>query len=263
MPNGADKNFVRLCCAIDGFRIRYKAWPTAVRLRAGIIADLRDHVLGVEAFAKVEAKVRLIPDEALMIAEDVTGRAYDYEKNGPPSQEPDIRAQDWLGVEALESVRYDHATEAAVHLMTQPNYLGDPNVIARVLGELWNSVFKRWNAGVTNPATAGKEDTEECERAARIFLGMDANFTAIPAWNRPGIIDCHVAKVMHIRKKDPVDRITRMLLSFLTELWDVVATLQKKGVSGDQFQQQGADVVFQKYRLMLIGYVEPTPTNAT
>ena len=30
MPNGADKNFVRLCAALNGFRLRYGKWPTRV-----------------------------------------------------------------------------------------------------------------------------------------------------------------------------------------------------------------------------------------
>ena len=32
MPNGDDKNWVRNCSAIDGFRARYNHWPSSVRL---------------------------------------------------------------------------------------------------------------------------------------------------------------------------------------------------------------------------------------
>jgi len=74
MPNGGDKNFVRLCAAIDGFRARYKAWPTAVRLFPTALIDLRDDVLGADAFEKLQSKIQLVPDEAGMIAEDGTGR---------------------------------------------------------------------------------------------------------------------------------------------------------------------------------------------
>jgi hypothetical protein len=195
MPNGADKNFIRLCAAIDGFRICYKAWPKAIRLPEGAIADLRDHVLGPQAFAKVEAKVRLIPDNAFMVAEDGTGRTYEYGEMAFPDQEPDVCTRDWLGVEPLEGVNIDHAMEAALHLAAQPNYLGDPAVIDGVLTGLWKTVFQRWNVNVADAAAAVKADSEACEAAARIFLGLDAKFTAMPAWNRPGIIDCHVAKV--------------------------------------------------------------------
>ena len=113
MPNGADKNFVRLCGTIDGFRVLYHAWPTAVRLREGVIKNLR-HILGPEAFAKVKAKLRLVPDEAFMVAVDEAGHAYDYEQLGFPEQQPDIHARDWLGVDALDEFRYDHAMEAAL-----------------------------------------------------------------------------------------------------------------------------------------------------
>ena len=71
----------------------------------------------------------------------------------------------------------------------QPNYLGDLAVIDRVLTELWKTVFNRWKAGVADADAGVKADSEACEGGARIFLGMDANFTAMPAWNRPGSID--------------------------------------------------------------------------
>ena len=156
MPNGADKNFIRLCFAIEGFRIRYNAWPTAIRLREGVITNLR-HILGPEAFARVKAKLRLVPDEAFMVAVDEAGHAYDYEKQGIPEQEPDIHARDWLGVEALDEFRYDHDFAAALHVAAQPNYLGNPSVVETgYLVELWNNAFLRWEREDFGPEYLGK-----------------------------------------------------------------------------------------------------------
>jgi hypothetical protein len=262
MPNGGDKNYIRLCAAIEGFRVNYNAWPTAVRVRADMIADLRDHVLGPEAFAKVEAKLRIIPEDgAFMIAEDGTGRTYDYGEKGFPDQEPDIRAGNWLGVGPLEWVGIDKSMEAALTVTASPNYLGNPTVIDSVLIELWKTVFNRSSAGAMDADEAVKADSETCKNAARIFLGLDPNYTAMPAWNRPGVIDNHVAEVLNIAERDPVTRIAFLLMSYLSELWGVVAAMKKSGVGGDQFQQQEGGAVLQKYRNMLMGLIEPTPNR--
>jgi len=96
MPNGDDKNWIRLCAALDGFFARYGKWPTRVRVFPGALEDLRTHVLGPEAFAVVSRKVRLVPDEASMLAEDDEGHAYDYGKEGFPRQRPDPSAREWF-----------------------------------------------------------------------------------------------------------------------------------------------------------------------
>ena len=101
MPNGGDRNFIRLCAAINGFRLRYGVWPTAVRLYPNSIENLRDHVLGPEAFKKVEDKISFIPDKAPFVAEDDKGHSYSYGIEGFPKGTPDIEAGDWLGVRPL------------------------------------------------------------------------------------------------------------------------------------------------------------------
>ena len=99
MPNGADKNWVRLCAALDGFYMRYGRWPTRVRVFPAAHADLREQLLSPEALAILESKLQLVADEASMLAEDDEGRAYDYGKEGFPPQRPHPRAAEWLGVQ--------------------------------------------------------------------------------------------------------------------------------------------------------------------
>src|SRR5688572_24138566 len=99
MPNGHDKNWIRLCAALEGFRMRHGRWPTRVRLWPGALADIRDHLLTPEDFAKVAAKLQLIPEDAPMIAEDDTGAMYNYGEEGFPNQRPTPRAIEWLGVD--------------------------------------------------------------------------------------------------------------------------------------------------------------------
>ena len=92
MPNGHDKNWVRLCAIIDGFRMRHGRWPTRVRMPEGCIADLRDRVFTRRDFEKITAKVTLIPDEHSMAAEDDRGASFAYGEKRPG-------ARAWLGVD--------------------------------------------------------------------------------------------------------------------------------------------------------------------
>ena len=98
MPNGHDKNWVRLCGAIDGFRVRYGRWPTRVRILPASLADIRDYLFTPEDYARIVAKVTLVADEAPIVAEDDLGGSYNYGQEGFPSERPTPRAADWLGV---------------------------------------------------------------------------------------------------------------------------------------------------------------------
>lgn len=98
MPNGHDKNWVRLCAAIDGFRVRYGRWPTRVRAYPASLADLRDHLFTPEDYAQIIARVALVEDQAGMVAEDDMGGSYDYGEEGFPDERPSPCAAEWLGV---------------------------------------------------------------------------------------------------------------------------------------------------------------------
>jgi len=99
MTNGHDKNWIRLCGAIDGFRVRYGRWPQRVRLFPVAIRDLREHIFSPEDFAKITTRIELVPDEdAPLIAEDDTGASYNYGKEGFPKENPTPRAAEWLNV---------------------------------------------------------------------------------------------------------------------------------------------------------------------
>ena len=102
MPNGSNKNFVRMCLTINGFHARYGTWPTTVRVPPFVVPELRDHILGPEAFARVELKIRVIPQEGTFVAEDEGGGRFDYDADHDsiPAY-PKIDAREWLGVDSL------------------------------------------------------------------------------------------------------------------------------------------------------------------
>ncbi len=98
MPNGHDRNWVRFCAAVDGFRNRFGRWPSGVSLASRYVADLRG-ILGDESFRVIEEKLVLRVDErAHFVAEDEAGRKYDYSREGFSQDRPRPSAEEWLGV---------------------------------------------------------------------------------------------------------------------------------------------------------------------
>lgn len=95
MPNGIDKNWCRMCAAINGFCVRYSSWPTRIRIPEGAI----EYLFTEETFARLEEKIRIVYDGSPYIAEDEAGRSYNYGQAGFSAQAPNIHACDWLNVE--------------------------------------------------------------------------------------------------------------------------------------------------------------------
>jgi hypothetical protein len=56
------------------------------------IADLRDRLFTVRDFAKITAKITLVPDERSIVAEDDSGASFSYDEEAPS-------AAGWLGVD--------------------------------------------------------------------------------------------------------------------------------------------------------------------
>ncbi|MBV9492130.1 MAG: hypothetical protein JO069_20745 [Verrucomicrobia bacterium] len=98
MPNGHDKNWVRLCITLAGFRARYGRWPSRVRLPRACLADLRDDLLTKEDFAKITERLTLVPDERALVAEDDQGASFTY---GETFSRPNraASAREWLDVQ--------------------------------------------------------------------------------------------------------------------------------------------------------------------
>ena len=97
MPNGIDKNWIRLCGAIDGFQIRYNHWPTKVRLGLIYYEDIKS-IFKPDNFNKLKNKLQFIIDDAHIVAEDDDGRTYDYSKEGFVKLKPPLQAKEWLGI---------------------------------------------------------------------------------------------------------------------------------------------------------------------
>ena len=98
MPNGDDKNWVRFCVAVDGFRARYGRWPTRVRMMDVCYADLIGHVLSPPGYALVSTFVELVAEEdAAMIADDGRGAEFNYGREEFPGNRPEPSCREFFG----------------------------------------------------------------------------------------------------------------------------------------------------------------------
>ncbi len=105
MPNGHDRDWVRFCMAVRGFRAKHGTWPTRMRLDPGYIEEFRESLLSKADFETLQQKVQLVPEaRASFIAEDAQGRTYSYGAETLHLERDDIDAQGWLGIEALPEV---------------------------------------------------------------------------------------------------------------------------------------------------------------
>lgn len=77
MPNGHDKNWHRLCAALDGFRLRYGRWPKCYRAPGLIVDDLRG-LFTPRDLLTLTSKIRLVVDDARLVAEDDDGGRYSF-----------------------------------------------------------------------------------------------------------------------------------------------------------------------------------------
>ena len=151
---------------------------------------------------------------------------------------------------------------AAIHLAAQPNYLGNPAVIDQVLKDLSMEVMARWHGTINlnSPAEvdAGVErDIAACRSAALIFLGANPDYTVMPGWNRPGIIDEFIAEALNLEVPDPISRVAAALLSYLQSMWGLVGPWKNGALADAHFQVQLLGLV-RGCRNLLMGVVEPT-----
>jgi hypothetical protein len=95
MPNGIDKNWYRMCAAINGFRARYGSWPTKIHLPENAI----QYLFMEDTLASLQKKLTLVYDGSTYIAEDDLGKRYNLGQEGFPGVPPDIQAREWLNIE--------------------------------------------------------------------------------------------------------------------------------------------------------------------
>ena len=99
MPNGHDKNWVRFCAAVDGFRLKHGDWPTRLRVFPGALESL-EALFSNEDFRRIQSIIALVADEeGSFIAEDDQGRQHNYGQVGFPPDRPIPSTRDYFRYE--------------------------------------------------------------------------------------------------------------------------------------------------------------------
>jgi hypothetical protein len=64
VPNGNDRNWIRLRGALEGFFVTHGQWPTRVHLHPGTLQNLRDDLFTPAAWSRITAHLEFVPDES-------------------------------------------------------------------------------------------------------------------------------------------------------------------------------------------------------
>ena len=91
---------VRVFQGIDGFRARYKSWPTKLCLGKAVYKGLSEHLTDF-GLRLLQEKIQIeidANDVSRISACDADGRSLEY---GWYGESPDIDTYQWLGVEKL------------------------------------------------------------------------------------------------------------------------------------------------------------------
>jgi hypothetical protein len=97
VPNGFERNWMRLCFTVAGFRIRFGAWPSRLRISLAVLENIERDLLTPTSVAKLKCKLDLVADGSEFVAEDETGRTLGYDEAEFADRAVE-RVEAWLGV---------------------------------------------------------------------------------------------------------------------------------------------------------------------
>ena len=97
MPNGEDRNWSRLCIAVNGFRARYQKWPETALLNKGMAEDIKSLFKPLTYEAVLEKlEIVEVEDEYHIELVDKAWNSFKYGEEW--DFEPDGDARSWFGV---------------------------------------------------------------------------------------------------------------------------------------------------------------------
>jgi hypothetical protein len=106
MPNGYDRNWLRLAYVLEGFFAAHGHWPSRVRVQPLSLENLRNDLFTAASWEQITARIQFIPDESVgMVAEDVQGNAFNFGQRIDRKEAPSV--EDWLGVQPDVPHEYD------------------------------------------------------------------------------------------------------------------------------------------------------------
>jgi hypothetical protein len=104
MPNGADKNLIRLSIACAVYRQRFREWPSEARLAPVVLWDIAQ-LLDGENFISLAARLRLRTSEHAQISVGGSHGHVNYEEIEHSEAAPyRDQAWRWLGIEVRRDI---------------------------------------------------------------------------------------------------------------------------------------------------------------
>jgi hypothetical protein len=98
MPNGHNRDWIRVCGAVDGFFSTFGRWPTHVEMPSDD-CDALERSFEPRDWHVLNSKLRIVRAEnSLIVAGDGAGNSYSYGELGFPAVSPVPDAPTWLGV---------------------------------------------------------------------------------------------------------------------------------------------------------------------
>ena len=98
MPNGYDKNWIRVQAALNGFRQRFGHWPSKVLIPEAVLRGFELHIFTPDSMTNIRQKLELVVADVLIVAEDEQDNQYNYGAEGFLKEKLGIDAGEWLGV---------------------------------------------------------------------------------------------------------------------------------------------------------------------
>ncbi len=139
----------------------------------------------------------------------------------------------------------------ALEVASQPNYLGSIQVVDDYIRTFLFDALQRRSHDL-DIGEIVKQDMAAVASAARVFLGEDSNFAAMPGWNRPGMIDVSAARRMSMEEADPRQRMENVFTELLIEFFRLCDQAANPAAAQD-FCQMHLEAIIQSYTEVLLG----------
>lgn len=120
---------------------------------------------------------------------------------------------------AGEELEHDMPFEIALDEAAGGKYLGDPKVLARLLGGAVADAMKK--LGEADEVARRAALRNAARPAAAALMGWDKAYKPVPGWNKPGGIDAYTAAKLGNTERTPARRMELTVLSMISEALDV------------------------------------------
>ena len=149
---------------------------------------------------------------------------------------------------------------AALDQASKPNYLGDPEVVGKLLREFSSAAMQRRKDG-EDPEEAEICDYDHAQKMADIFLGKASDYAPIIPWNSPGHIDKWLINEIYyfeIAGETPDLTVFNAMMCYLKEIYNLAEYVTHDSKS-DEWMDHEINKITAHYIHLLLGipYKDP------